>query len=84
MKVLERLKKFLKFLYLLEIQILNASEGSFDAISSPPKASILFFHANFKVCKEWFSRIRHKRIRASMISEDRGSIRILAQVNNSI
>ncbi|KAJ3299777.1 Serine/threonine-protein kinase smg1 [Borealophlyctis nickersoniae] len=59
--VLGRLKHFLTFLELLEMQTYNAGEGSLQCPPAP-KASILFFHANRKVREDWFGRIRQNMI----------------------
>eukprot|EP00842_Homolaphlyctis_polyrhiza_P006613 jgi/Hompol1/6953/HPOL_002394-RA len=56
--VMQRLRHLIEFADMLEIQIFNASRGNFSLLPSVPKASMVFLHANRRVCDEWFSRIR--------------------------
>ncbi|KAJ3186873.1 Serine/threonine-protein kinase smg1 [Gaertneriomyces sp. JEL0708] len=58
------LKHLLVFIDLLEIQILNAIEGSLHCAAAP-KPSIAFFLTNRKSCDEWFLRIRSSLITGS-------------------
>ncbi|KAI8852505.1 hypothetical protein BC829DRAFT_414483 [Chytridium lagenaria] len=52
------LKDLVLFIDILELQIYQAAAGSALFTPAPPKASLAFFHANRKVCEEWFIRIR--------------------------
>ncbi|KAI8926183.1 hypothetical protein BC831DRAFT_426088, partial [Entophlyctis helioformis] len=56
--IVTRLRHLLEFVDVLEIQIFNASRGNFSLMPAVPKASMVFLHANRRVCEEWFSRIR--------------------------
>ncbi|KAH6585817.1 hypothetical protein BASA50_000978 [Batrachochytrium salamandrivorans] len=56
--VTRRLRHFLEFIDVLEIQIFNAARGNFCLLPLVPKSSMVFMHANRRVCEEWYVRIR--------------------------
>ncbi|KAH7438500.1 hypothetical protein KP509_04G017600 [Ceratopteris richardii] len=59
------MRLLLEFVDALKKNIHNASEGSL-ILPNPSPASIQFFHANKKVCEEWFSRICEALMNASL------------------
>ncbi|KAL5032700.1 hypothetical protein RTP6_000768 [Batrachochytrium dendrobatidis] len=56
--VVQRLRHFLEFLDIFEIQIFNASRGNFSILPLVSKGSMAFLHTNRRVCDEWYARIR--------------------------
>ncbi|OQU91030.1 hypothetical protein SORBI_3001G097200 [Sorghum bicolor] len=59
------MRLLLDFVEALKKYAYNAYEGSF-VLSPPPKASSVFFHANKRVCEEWFSRICDPMLNAGL------------------
>ncbi|XP_066368645.1 uncharacterized protein [Miscanthus floridulus] len=59
------MRLLLDFVEALKKYAYNAYEGSF-VLSPPPKASFVFFHANKRVCEEWFSRICDPMLNAGL------------------
>ncbi|KAF9954078.1 Serine/threonine-protein kinase smg1, partial [Modicella reniformis] len=60
---LSRLRSFLMFLDRLELQFLNAQQGTaLGMIPLTPKPSIIFVRSNKKMLDEWFSRVRGRAI----------------------
>lgn len=77
---LERLKYLLMFLDILEVQISIGGTGCFQSVPLPPKSSMLFLHTNIKVCNDWFSRIRSRRLEAANLIDNFGiSLRLSSQ-----
>ncbi|CAG8459304.1 17347_t:CDS:10, partial [Acaulospora colombiana] len=68
---ISQLREILNIFDRLELQIYNATVGtSLGILPQAPKASIVFFRANRKVCDDWFSRIRTSIVKGAMISGD--------------
>ncbi|TPX41406.1 hypothetical protein SeMB42_g05495 [Synchytrium endobioticum] len=66
--VLSRLRELITFLEALEVQIPNAAEGSGLHLALAPRTSAAFFHANRKVCDEWYQRLRGRMLHGARIS----------------
>ncbi|KAI8834162.1 hypothetical protein BJ741DRAFT_610129 [Chytriomyces cf. hyalinus JEL632] len=66
------LRNALCLIEMLELQILNATDGSSLSIPGPPKASAAFFYANKSVCEEWFAQIRPSLVKASLVLGEYG------------
>ncbi|GET01157.1 serine/threonine-protein kinase SMG1 isoform X2 [Rhizophagus clarus] len=65
---LNQLRDLLILIDRLELQIYNAAVGTaLGQLPQAPRASIIFFKTNRKVCDEWFSRIRTSIVKGSKI-----------------
>ena len=65
---LNQLRDLLTLIDRLELQIYNAAAGTaLGHLPQSPRASIVFFRTNRKVCDDWFSRIRSSIIKGSKI-----------------
>ncbi|CAG8478500.1 7348_t:CDS:10 [Funneliformis caledonium] len=65
---LNQLRDLLILIDRLELQIYNAAVGTaLGRLPQAPRASIIFFRANRKVCDDWFSRMRPSIINGSKI-----------------
>ncbi|KAK9767511.1 hypothetical protein K7432_002654 [Basidiobolus ranarum] len=63
---LQRIRDLVVFIDLFEFQIYNAAVGTaVSSIPLAPRASIIFFRTNLKVCEDWFIRNRKNIIHAS-------------------
>jgi hypothetical protein len=69
---LERIECLIAFTNILEKQISAAATGTFHYYEPPPKTAILFFSANLKVCREWFSRIRPLVLKCASLIDNEG------------
>ncbi|CAH1764116.1 6132_t:CDS:10 [Entrophospora sp. SA101] len=66
-----QLHDFLNLIDRLELQIYNAAVGTaLGRLPQAPRASIIFFRTNRKVCDEWFSRVRTGIIKGAKIVGD--------------
>ncbi|TPX37487.1 hypothetical protein SmJEL517_g00708 [Synchytrium microbalum] len=66
--ILSRLRELLTFLDALEVQIHNAAEGSGLHLALAPRTSAAFFHANRRVCDEWFQRLRGRMLHGARLA----------------
>jgi hypothetical protein len=65
---LNQLRDLLILIDRLELQIYNAAVGTaLGQLPQAPRASIVFFKTNRKVCDDWFSRIRSSIVKGSKI-----------------
>ncbi|GBC43817.2 serine/threonine-protein kinase SMG1 isoform X3 [Rhizophagus irregularis DAOM 181602=DAOM 197198] len=65
---LNQLRDLLVLIDRLELQIYNAAVGTaLGQLPQAPRASIVFFKTNRKVCDDWFSRIRSSIVKGSKI-----------------
>ncbi|KAF0561158.1 Serine/threonine-protein kinase SMG1 [Gigaspora margarita] len=66
-----QLRDLLNLFDRLELQIYNATVGtSLGNLPQAPRASIVFFRTNRKVCDDWFSRIRTGIVKGAKIIGD--------------
>ncbi|CAG8432924.1 6070_t:CDS:10 [Diversispora eburnea] len=68
---MRQLREILNIFDRLELQIYNATIGTaLGSIPQSPRASIMFFRTNRKVCDDWFSRIRKNIVKGAIIVGD--------------
>ena len=73
-QILKRMALFTTFLDLFDLLIHVAARGCSYLVPKFPKHSILFFHANFSVCQDWFDRVRSSIVCCNSFLGDHGAV----------